>query len=204
MHNMSNAAPGPSASEPKRNRFLDAAQAVFARYGYRRASMADIAAEAGVSRPALYLVFRSKPDVLRSLADRLRHAAITRATDAWRDGPSFAENLEQTILGKEADIFPLLHASPHGAEILAADAALTAEISDDLDRSFRALLAARTRDAAASGAIDLACVDGDADALAGVVAAAAKALVNAAADEAEFRLSVRRLARMTAASVRPA
>ncbi len=199
MHNMSNV-----ADDPKRHRFLDAAQAVFARYGYRRASMADIAAEAGVSRPALYLVFRSKPDVLRSLADRMRRRAITRATDAWRDGLSFAENLEQTILGKEADIFPLLHASPHGAEIMAADAALTAEIAEDLDGSFRALVARRAREAAKAGEIDLACLDGDADAFAVVVASAAKTLVNEAANEAAFLEGVRRLARLAAAGVRRA
>lgn len=197
MHNMSN-----HDDDPKRNRFLDAAQAVFARYGYRRASMADIAAQARVSRPALYLVFRSKPDVLRSLADRMRRTAIARATDAWRAGLSFAENLEQTILGKEADIFPLLHASPHGAEIMAADAALTAEIAEDLDRTFRALIARRARDAAAGGEIDLACLDGDPDAFAVVVAAAAKTLVNDAVDEAAFLEGVRRLARLAAAGVR--
>ena len=197
MHNMSN-----QGHDPKRNRFLDAAQAVFARYGYRRASMADIAAEAGVSRPALYLVFRSKPDVLRCLADRMRRNAIARATDAWRAGASFSENLEQTILGKEADIFPLLHTSPHGAEIMTADAALTAEIAADLDAAFRALIARRAREAASRGDIDLACLDGDGDAFASVVASAAKTLVNEAADEAAFLEGVRRLARLAAAAVR--
>lgn len=199
MYNMSN-----EIDDPKRARFLEAAQAVFARYGYRRASMADIAAEAGVSRPALYLVFRSKPDVLRSLADRMRTTAIQRATGAWREGASFAENLEYTMRGKEADIFPLLHASPHGAEILTADAALTAEIAADLDRSFRALIARRAQEAAKTGEIDLACLDGDADAFAAVVASAAKALVNEAETEAAFLEGVRRLARLAAAGVRRA
>lgn len=190
--------------DPKRARLLAAALAVFARYGFRRASMADIAAEAGVSRPALYLQFRSKRDMLRSLAERMRASAIAGATEAWRPGASFAENLELTIRGKEADLFPLLHASPHGAEILTADAALTAAIAADLDQSFRALIARRAREAATAGEIDLACLDGDADAFAAVVASAAKTLVNEANSEANFLEGVRRLARLAAAGVRPA
>jgi len=187
--------------DPKRARMLDAARTVFALYGFKRASMADIAEEAGVSRPALYLHFRSKQDVLRSLAEVLSAGAIRGATEAWRPGTGFADNLEAAILGKEREIFPLLHGSPHGAEILTADEKLTAGFARDLDRAFRALLAARTREAAAAGEIDLACVDGNADAFAGVVAVAAKALTNETGDEAEFRTSVRRLARMMAAAV---
>lgn len=190
------------SDDPKRARLLEAALAVFARYGFRRASMADIAAEAGVSRPALYLQFRSKQDVLCSLADGLRARAIAGATEAWREGASFAENLEATVLGKERDIFPLLHASPHGAEILTADAKLTAEIVADLDRSFRALIARRARDAAAAGEIDLACLDGDADAFAAVIASGMKALVGESADESALRDGVRRLVRLAVAGVR--
>ncbi|MDZ4776623.1 MAG: helix-turn-helix domain-containing protein [Alphaproteobacteria bacterium] len=185
----------------KRARLLDAARNVFARYGFKRASMADIAAEAGVSRPALYLWFRSKQDVLRSLAEQLRDLALAGAESGWRDGAAFPANLEATILGKELELFRLLHASPHGAEILAADETLTAEISRDLDRRFRALLARRFRDAAAAGTIDLAAADGDADALAVIVHTSVKAAMQEAEDEDDFVIAVRRLARLMAAAV---
>lgn len=183
---------------------LDAAMAVFARYGFKRASMADIAAEAGVSRPALYLWFRSKQDVLRSLAEQLRESALAGAAAGWTGGRSFEANLEATILGKDLDFFRLLHASPHGAEILTADEALTAEISRDLDRKFRGLMARHMRAAADAGEIQLAAMDDDADALATVVAISVKALIGEAVDEDAFRLGVRRLAKLTAAAVRVA
>ena len=50
---------------------LDAAFGAFAAYGYRRTTMEDIAHAAGLSRTALYLHFRSKEDLFRSLT--LRH-----------------------------------------------------------------------------------------------------------------------------------
>jgi AcrR family transcriptional regulator len=186
----------------KRARLLEAARTVFSRYGYKRASMADIAAEAGVSRPALYLWFRSKQDVLRSLAEQLRDLALAGADAGWKEKATFAANLEAMILGRDLDFFRLLHASPHGAEIMAADEKLTAEVSRDLDRRFRAQLAQRTGAAAAAKTIDLACVDGDPHAFADIVAVSSKAVINEAQDEDAFRLGVQRLARILAASVR--
>lgn len=188
--------------DPRRTRLLDAALGVFAAYGFRRASMADIAQAAGVSRPALYLHFRSKEDMLRALAERLRDRALEGAKGGWRDGAPFVENLAATLLGKERDIFPLLYGSPHGAEILAADAGLTEVIAADLDRQFRDVLRSRFAAAAEAGAIDLSCVAGDADALAGLVAASLKALLGEARNEAGLVVSVRRLATVIAAAVK--
>ncbi|PZG15813.1 TetR family transcriptional regulator [Nonomuraea aridisoli] len=45
----------------------------FARYGYRKTSMDDVARAADISRPGLYFYFASKPDLFR--------AAVTRALD---------------------------------------------------------------------------------------------------------------------------
>jgi len=50
----------------------------FARYGFRRTSMEDIAAEAGVSRAALYLQFRNKEEILAAV----RTAAFDRFASA--------------------------------------------------------------------------------------------------------------------------
>jgi AcrR family transcriptional regulator len=166
--------------------------------------MADIAAAAGVSRPALYLYFRSKQDILASLAAAMRDRAMADATAAWRADAGFADNLEATLLGKELTFFAVLHASPHGDEILAADAALTAEFARDLDESFRRLIVRRLRKAAREGALDLAVVEGDAVGLADTIAASAKAIANGASDERALRKGLRRLARLVAAACRAA
>jgi AcrR family transcriptional regulator len=68
---------------------LDAAVAVFARYGYRKTSMDDVARAAGVSRQGLYLSFANKEELFRravehSLSSQLACAitALSRAEDS--------------------------------------------------------------------------------------------------------------------------
>ena len=56
-----------SAQPDKRKVILDAAVRVFARSGYHRARVGDIAAEAGVAHGLLYHYFASKEDVLRTI-----------------------------------------------------------------------------------------------------------------------------------------
>jgi AcrR family transcriptional regulator len=68
---------------------LDAAVAVFARYGYRKTSMDDVARAAGVSRQGLYLSFANKEELFRravehSLSSQLACAitALSHAEDS--------------------------------------------------------------------------------------------------------------------------
>jgi TetR/AcrR family transcriptional regulator of autoinduction and epiphytic fitness len=49
--------------EIKRGKILTAARSVFLRYGYKRVSMNEIAEAAGVSRPALYVLFKNKEEI---------------------------------------------------------------------------------------------------------------------------------------------
>jgi len=51
----------------KREKVLTAALDVFLRYGYKRVTMNDIATAAGISRPALYLVFESKEEIFKGV-----------------------------------------------------------------------------------------------------------------------------------------
>jgi AcrR family transcriptional regulator len=51
----------------KRDSVLYAARNTFLRYGYKRVTMKDIAEAAGISRPALYLVFNSKEEVFKGV-----------------------------------------------------------------------------------------------------------------------------------------
>ncbi|MEU6118721.1 helix-turn-helix domain-containing protein [Streptomyces sp. NPDC047117] len=61
---------------PVRHRLLDAAEAVFARRGYGPATIADIAAEAELSRAGFYVYFASKEEIFRVLAVRVRDAFL--------------------------------------------------------------------------------------------------------------------------------
>jgi len=55
-----------------RNRILDAAETIFERQGVARTSLADIAAEANVTRGAVYWHFKNKADVFNAMCERVR------------------------------------------------------------------------------------------------------------------------------------
>src|SRR5262245_9843855 len=90
-------------------RILKAAFSRFSRYGFRRTSMEDIASEAGVSRAALYLQFKNKEEIFRTLAEGLQESALARAADeAKRDG-SFAERLRAAIEAKTIEFVEIAY-----------------------------------------------------------------------------------------------
>ena len=64
---------GDEGEASRREHVLEVALLIFARYGYRKASMEDVARAADISRPGLYFYFASKQDLFR--------AAVTHALD---------------------------------------------------------------------------------------------------------------------------
>jgi AcrR family transcriptional regulator len=60
-------APRPDVSDERRQQIMNAAFAVFSQQGFERASMDDIAKEAGVSKGALYLYYKSKDAIIAKL-----------------------------------------------------------------------------------------------------------------------------------------
>jgi AcrR family transcriptional regulator len=75
--------------DPK-SHILNAAQAVFARHGFRQTSMAMVAEEADLSRQALYHHFASKEALFAALVDALQEAALAGAKAAMRKPASTA------------------------------------------------------------------------------------------------------------------
>ncbi|WP_200809769.1 TetR/AcrR family transcriptional regulator [Demequina sp. NBRC 110054] len=75
-----------SAGSPvRRAEVLDAALRTFARYGYRKTSMDDVAREARISRPGLYFLFESKSGLFRAAADRGIELDLAEAEKALVD-----------------------------------------------------------------------------------------------------------------------
>ncbi|HEY2529952.1 MAG TPA: helix-turn-helix domain-containing protein [Xanthobacteraceae bacterium] len=81
--------PRPADPDTRLAAVLDAAVSVFARFGYRKTSMDDVARAAGVSRQGLYLSFANKEELFRraldhSLSSQLACAitALSRAEDS--------------------------------------------------------------------------------------------------------------------------
>jgi AcrR family transcriptional regulator len=61
---------------------LDAAAGVFARYGFRKASMEEVARAAGVSRQGLYLQFANKEELFRKTVQHLLNSQLKAAVAA--------------------------------------------------------------------------------------------------------------------------
>lgn len=59
--------PRPDVSEERKNQILEAALAVFARLGFHESRMDDIASQAGLSKAALYLYYKSKDAIIAAL-----------------------------------------------------------------------------------------------------------------------------------------
>ena len=60
-----------SGTDAKARRAVAAATGVFLRYGFARSTMGDIAQQAGMSRPALYLLFPGKEEVFAAVVHKL-------------------------------------------------------------------------------------------------------------------------------------
>ncbi len=63
--------PRPNVSEQRKNQILDAAMQVFARLGFHKARMEDVAQEAGVSKGLLYWYYKNKDAIIAAILDRL-------------------------------------------------------------------------------------------------------------------------------------
>lgn len=184
----------------KRARILDAALAAFARYGWRRASMADVAQVVGVSRPALYLHFASKEALFEAVARKLAQDAMDAATAAWAPDAPFADGFAAAMLARNLPLFALFELGPHGRELLEADEGLTAELGAQMETAFANLIAERARSAPD---VALARVGLSAAALGRLLAAAATGVKHAATDEGTLRAGAAGLAALVRAALAP-
>lgn len=107
-----------NSDDPKRARILEGALKVFAAYGFSRTTMDDIARAAELSRPALYLVFRNKPDIYRAIARCILSQIVVRARDALEGEGTLLERLDRMIQTALFEMLKDIEESPHGPELL--------------------------------------------------------------------------------------
>jgi AcrR family transcriptional regulator len=107
-------------AELRRDRLIDAAQAVFAREGLRGASMERIAAEAGVARATVYAYFTDKEHAFVQVAERLARTLVDAVTRALAADAPANHRVKAAILAKKTLAFEVARQSPHAADLLAA------------------------------------------------------------------------------------
>lgn len=75
------------------DQIADAALRLFARYGYKRSSMDDIAREAGLAKATLYLHFKGKDDVFRAMLNLIGRRVEARCREVVAMPGPFPERL---------------------------------------------------------------------------------------------------------------
>lgn len=124
-------APAPSSAllSDRQDAILDAAFLAFATYGYRRTAMEDIARGAGMSRSALYLHYRNKEDVFRSLVTRYFDTALRDVTAALQNPQQDPEEaLLAAFVAKDGQVMEAVLTTAHGAELLDAGFSVTGDL----------------------------------------------------------------------------
>ncbi|KMW59067.1 Transcriptional regulator, TetR family [Candidatus Rhodobacter oscarellae] len=154
-------------SEAER-KYAQAALVVFQRYGVRKSTMEEIAAEAGVSKPTLYATFRNKDAVLGGAIRLAKGTAIRSVAQAWSDADTLAEKLDIFFERLVLAGFDMLHQSPDTA---AFETALGEYSQDSIAATRRAEVAAIAR--LFEGAQGLAEIGTSAEDYAGFVVASA-------------------------------
>lgn len=91
-----------SRAGEQRQRILSAAVGVFSCRGYRATSMNDIAAEVGLSKPALYHYWRTKQDLLVQIYESVLDESLVRARSIVAASSSPLESFRGLIVDRVA------------------------------------------------------------------------------------------------------
>lgn len=197
---MSSASPDPGRSDPRQQAILQAAWQVFATYGFRKTSMDDIARRAAMSRPALYVHYRNKNDIFRSLVQIYYDSAAEDVAAALDSDGSIRDRIERAFLAQSGDTGEALLSSPHGRELLEDGGVAAADIIAAGEARLTGVYAEWLTGAAARKALRLT---GPANDIAATITAALKGIKATAPDYTTYRRQVIELARLCGAALHP-
>jgi AcrR family transcriptional regulator len=188
--------------DPRDTAILAAAFEVFANYGFRRAAMADIAARAGMSRPALYLRFSGKEQIFKRLATlHLARAEAGAAAALAAPGAPDAV-LGQFFAAIDGEVVEAMLSSPHGAELLDAKPSVAAEIAAAGEARMVTLLAGWIARGQAEGWLSGSLPDAPPD-IAATILAAKFGLKSPGVTLAGYKAGTRRLASLFGRALSP-
>ena len=97
---------------------LHAAYLVFCRYGYKRATMNDIAAEAGVARQTLYNAFSNKETILRAIIRQMTDETIADLEALAESDGALEDAIEILFDHTARKPYETIKASPHADELI--------------------------------------------------------------------------------------
>jgi len=190
----------------KANAILDAAQRLFAAFGYRRTAMDDIARAAGVAKGTLYFYFDGKEAVFRAMHARTL-ADLSRLCDEAENAElPFPEKLYQLLDRQCGAVQERYARSEHLMELDATRTTVGADLARDADAAYAARLVRVFQGAALRGEIDIVGAGLSAESLVSTLLAATRGAKHGPEGPMElsaYRDRLRQIAAVAAAAVRP-
>lgn len=124
----------------KQIKVLDVARTVFLRYGYKRVTMHDIAEAAGMSRPALYLVFPNKAEVFKAVVKQMATQSLKEIRKGMDNLPSTEKKLQYAFELWTVRPYELIMSAPDAKELIYCCYEFSKEVFEEVGAAFEAEL----------------------------------------------------------------
>ena len=108
---------GATLTATRQQQVVEVATSVFLRYGYARATMADIAQAAGLSRPTLYLSFSDKEKVFQAVVETMAANKLAEIRHGLAEQAGLSAKLRYACKSWGAEGFDLVQANPDAKDI---------------------------------------------------------------------------------------
>ena len=100
---------------------IKAAYGVFFRYGYAKTTMVDLAKAAGLSRPALYLVFPGKDEIFQAVVEWMTEGLLVSIRESLRDDWGLEKKLMHALELSVAQPYDAVRANSDAVDLLSLD-----------------------------------------------------------------------------------
>ena len=117
-------------SDDKQAKVIEAAREQFIRFGFRRTTMGDIAEAAGMSRPALYLVYANKEEIFRAVVRVHCDESVMAGRARIEEASGLEARIEAVLQVWVIEPYELVHRSPEAEELYESTHAFTADLRD--------------------------------------------------------------------------
>jgi AcrR family transcriptional regulator len=186
-----------SMENEKYLRIIEAAKTVFLRYGFRRVTMQDVAAEAGISRPALYLIFANKEEIFKAAVEQISGESLIAIRAGLGSHLSIEAKLNFTFELWTVRPFELMLSSPDAGDLVDCTHGFARETMQRIGVEFEALLVEILQPLAPSGQTSVLPIAQ----VAQLMAASIHGYKEAAGTVAELRVMIAGLIKLTLAAL---
>ena len=105
----------------KEQQVVEAAYGVFFRYGYARTTMGDLATAAGLSRPALYLIYPGKAEVFQAVVEWMSENMLEAIETSRKEDWPLERKLQHALELSIAKGYDEVRIHPDAADLLSLD-----------------------------------------------------------------------------------